>query len=59
MSKLTERIQLTCYDRELILKYGYPFARLKKALQRWPAGQGVRRISMSEYELSMLIGELC
>lgn len=59
MSKLTERIQLTCYDRDLILKYGYPFDRLKKNLQRWPASQGIRRISMSEYELSMLIGELC
>ncbi|MFC1758989.1 hypothetical protein ACFL2H_09510 [Planctomycetota bacterium] len=59
MSKLTERIQLTNYDRDLILKYGYPFERLKKALQRWPDQQAVRRISMSEHELSQLIGELC
>lgn len=59
MSKLTERIQLTHYDRDLILKYGYPFDRLKKALHRWPQDQAIRRISMSEHELSMLIGELC
>ena len=58
MGKLTERIQLTCYDRDIILKYGYPFERLEKALRRWPSDQTVRRISMSEYELSMLIGEL-
>ena len=59
MSKLTERIQLTHYDRDLILKYGYPLERLKKALGRWPDHQAVRRILMSQYELSMLIGELC
>ena len=58
MSKLTERIQLTHYDRDLILNHGYPSMRLRKSLQRWPEHQVVRRISMSESELSMLIGEL-
>ena len=36
MSDLTERIQLTYIHRDLILKYGYPFERLKAALLRWP-----------------------
>ena len=58
MSKLTERIQLTHYDRDLILNYGYPCIRLKKALRRWPKHQAIRRISMSLTELRMLIGEL-
>ena len=58
MSKLTERIQLTHYDRDLILDYGYPSTRLRKALQRSPDHQAVRRVSMSESELTMLIGEL-
>ncbi len=58
MSDLTERIQLTRKERELILKHGYPFERLEKALRRWPKDQMIRTISMSEYELSMLIGAL-
>ncbi len=58
MSNLTERIQLTMYERDLILKYGYPFERLKKALRRWPKDQMIRTICMDSYELSMLIGEL-
>jgi hypothetical protein len=58
MSALTEKIQLTLEHRDLILKYGYPFDRLAKSLRRWPDGQLIRRISMSRYELEMLIGEL-
>lgn len=58
MSGLTERIQLTPHERELILKYGYPFDRLEKALRRWSNSEAIKTISMSESELSMLIGEL-
>lgn len=58
MSALTEKIQLTLEHRDLILKHGYPFDRLAKSLRRWPDGQLIRRISMSHYELEMLIGEL-
>lgn len=59
MSDLSEKIQLTYEERDLILQYGYPFDRLAKALRRWPSNQAIRTISMSEYELKMLIGELC
>jgi hypothetical protein len=48
MSDLTEKIQLTCEERDLILKYGYPFDRLAKALRRWPSRQVLRTVSMSE-----------
>jgi hypothetical protein len=58
MPDLTEKIQLTYEDRDLILRYGYPFDRLAKALRRWPSNQVIRRVSMSRYELEMLIGEL-
>ena len=59
MSDLTESIELTYIDRDLILKYGYPFERLEKALKRWPAQQSIRTVRMSVSELEMLIGELC
>ena len=59
MSAVTEKIQLTQDERDLILQYGYPFDRLVKSLRRWPKDQLIRTISMSRYELEMLIGELC
>jgi hypothetical protein len=58
MSSLTESIQLTYIDRDLILQHGYPGERLKRALKRWPKQQGVRTVRMCRYELEMLIGEL-
>ena len=58
MTRLTETIELTYIDRDLILKYGYPFERLARALKRWPKNQSVRNVRMCRYELEMLIGEL-
>ncbi len=58
MSELTENIQLTLEERELILKHGYPLDRLERALRRWSASEAIKRIAMSAYELEMLIGEL-
>jgi hypothetical protein len=58
VSDLTERIQLTPEERELILKYGYPFDRLAKSLRRHASGGAIKTILMSAYELEMLIGEL-
>jgi hypothetical protein len=55
---LTERIQLTPEERELILRHGYPFDRLARALRRHSSSEAIRTISMSEFELDMLIGEL-
>jgi hypothetical protein len=57
-SNLTERIQLTPEERELILRYGYPLDRLARALRRHSSSEAIRTISMSPYELEMLIGEL-
>ena len=58
MSDLTEKIQLLPEERALILQHGYPFERLAKALARWSQSPAVKRISMSRWELEMLIGEL-
>lgn len=58
MSELTEKIQLLADERELILKHGYPFGRLEKALRRWSNSSAIKTIGMSRWELEMLIGEL-
>ncbi len=58
MSDLTEKIQLTHAERELILKHGYPFERLEKALRRYSGSEAIKRIGMSVFELEHLIGEL-
>ena len=58
MSDLTEQIQLTIEQRDLLLKYGYPFERLEASLRRWPKDQVIRRVRMSSMELRQLIGEL-
>ncbi|HYW81359.1 MAG TPA: hypothetical protein VE890_17375 [Thermoguttaceae bacterium] len=55
---MTERIQLTPDERELILRHGHPFDRLSRALRRHSPHEAIRRISMSAFELDMLIGEL-
>lgn len=58
MSDLTESIQLLIGERDLILKYGYPFERLKRVLKNWPSNRAYKTVRMSQYELGMLIGEL-
>lgn len=58
MADLTERIQLTDHDRDLILKYGYVSGRLEASLRRWPKGQAIRRVGMTRVELHWLIGDL-
>ncbi len=58
MADLTERIELTIEQRDLLLKYGYPFDRLEASLRRWPKTQAIRRIQMSHFELQQLLGEL-
>ena len=55
---LTERIQLTPEERELILRHGHPFDRLAGALRRHSSSEAIRTTSMSAFELDMLIGEL-
>ena len=58
MGELTERIQLTIEQRDLILKYGCVSGRLEASLRRWPKGQAIRRTGMKRVELHWLIGDL-
>ena len=59
ISDLTEKIQLTPDERALILKHGYPFERLEKALLRHAKSEAIKQIGMCTFELEHLIGELC
>ena len=58
MSDLTEKIELTCEHRDLILKLGYVSGRLEASLRRWPKGQPIRQVGMTRVELEWLIGDL-
>jgi hypothetical protein len=58
MPDLTEQIQLTFEQRELLLKYAFPSTRLLNSLRRWPKGQLIRRVWKSRAELQRQIGEL-
>jgi hypothetical protein len=58
VSALTERIQLLPEERELILRYGYPFDRSAKSLRRHASSEAIKTILMSANELKMLLGEL-
>lgn len=55
---MSTKLQLLREERDLILKHGYPHEQLAKALQQWPANAASRRISISDFDLDMLIGEL-
>ncbi len=44
MAKLTHRIELTNYDRDLILQYGYASSRLRTSLLRWPKDHPIGRM---------------
>jgi hypothetical protein len=51
-------IELLPEERAIILRHGYPFERLEKAVKAIPPDRAVGTVRMSAYELQMLIGEL-
>lgn len=55
MSELTERIQLTSHDRDLILQCGYVSGRLEAALRRWPKGQLIRQVGMTRVDRTLTV----
>jgi len=59
MAKATIDIQLTPKERALILRYGYPFDRIKKALMAVASSKEVETVSLDVYEVDLLIGDLC
>jgi len=58
MASKNIKIQLTADERRLILRHGYPFDRLQKALNAVAASDAIKTISISDFDLDMLIGEL-
>ena len=59
MAKATIDIQLTPKERALILRYGYPFDQIKKALMAVASSREVETVSLDVYEVDLLIGDLC
>ena len=62
MARESIDVELTLDEREIILRHGYPFERLEKALKAiptgTPTGTPIATIPIDTYQLDMLIGEL-
>jgi hypothetical protein len=52
-------IELTPRERALILRYGYPFDQIKQALLAVSKSKRVELVSLDEFEVDKLIGDLC
>ena len=59
MAKETIDIQLTPEERSLLLRYGYPFARIEKALKACESSRDIEIVPMDRLELERLIGDVC
>lgn len=58
MAEQTIKVQLTADERHLILRHGYPFERLARALNAAAKSEAIKTIGIRIDELKMLIGEL-
>jgi hypothetical protein len=52
-------MQLTPAERSLLLRHGYPFARIEQALNACSASKAIEIVPMDRHELERLIGDLC
>ena len=52
-------MQLTPAERLLLLRYGYPFPQIERALQACAASNDIEIVPMDSYELEKLIGDVC
>lgn len=52
-------VQLTPEERFLILRYGYPFAKIEQALKLHEGSQQIETVPLDRYELEQLVGDLC
>lgn len=51
-------IQLTPEERSLILRHGYPFDQIERALKACESSRGIEVVPMDSFELERLIGDL-
>jgi len=59
MEQETIEIQLTPEERSLLLRYGYPFEQIERALKSCEASPDIEIIPMDCFELERLIGDVC
>ncbi len=59
MARETIDIQLTPEERSLLLRYGYPFARIEQALKACESSRDIEIVPMDRFELERLIGDVC
>jgi len=52
-------IELTPEERALILRYGYPFDRIRTALAACQSSPRIETVPVDVFELERLIGDLC
>jgi hypothetical protein len=51
--------EFTPRERALILRYGYSFDQIKEALQAVASSKRIEIVSLDEFEVERLIGDLC
>ena len=59
MPNATIDIELTPKEHDLIPRYGYPFDQIKQALLAVSSSNRVETVSLDEFEVDWLIGDLC
>jgi hypothetical protein len=59
MARETIDIQLTPEERALLLRYGYPFEQIEKALKACESSREIEIVPMDRFELERLIGDVC
>ena len=58
MERETIDIPLTAEERSLLLRYGYPFERIEKALKACESSNDIEIVPMDSFELERLIGDV-
>lgn len=59
MDREVIEIPLTPEERSLLLRYGYPFARIEQALKACEASRHIEIVPIDCFELERLIGDVC
>ena len=59
MQREVIEVQLTPEERSLILRCGYPFDRVKQALEAREKSNEIEIVPLDLFELERLIGDLC
>lgn len=58
MQREVVEVELSPQERSLILRYGYPFDRIKQALDACQKSRSIELVPLDKFELERLIGDL-